>query len=54
VEFYNKGTIPNPRLSMEIKPLGLTEQEKADLVEFLHSLTGEIALEVLAPELPQE
>ncbi len=41
VEYYNKGGTPNPYLSKEIKPLNLTEQEKADLVAFLHALTGE-------------
>lgn len=53
VEFYNHGGIKNPQLSEEIKPLRLTAGEKADLVEFMWALTGEIALEVLAPELPQ-
>lgn len=40
VAFYNKGGTPNPTLSEEIKPLNLTDQEKADLVAFLHALTG--------------
>ena len=41
VEYYNKGGTPNPHLSKQIKPLNLTKQEKADLVAFLHALTGE-------------
>lgn len=41
VAFYNKGGTANPYLSKEIKPLNLTDQEKADLVAFLHALTGE-------------
>ncbi len=41
VEFYNKGGTPNPYLSKGIKPLNLTEQGQADLVAFLHALTGE-------------
>lgn len=53
VEFYNKGGIRNPHLSKEIVPLNLTAQEKADLVEFLQSLTGEIALEVYASDVPR-
>ena len=53
VEFYNKGGIKNPQLSKEIKPLKLTAGEKRDLVEFLGALTGEMDLEVLAPELPK-
>lgn len=40
VEFYNKGGIRNPYLDGGIVPLGLTDQEKKDLVEFLKSLTG--------------
>ncbi len=53
VEFYNQGGISNPQLAKDIHPLKLTDQEKADLVAFLHALTGEISLMVLAPELPQ-
>lgn len=41
VEHYNKGGIKNPWLSQQIKPLGLTEEEKADLVAFLKALSGE-------------
>ena len=40
IDFYNKGGIPNKHLSKEIRPLNLTGQEKADLVEFLKSLGG--------------
>jgi cytochrome c peroxidase len=40
VDFYDQGGIPNKNLSEHIKPLNLTEFEKADLVEFLRSLTG--------------
>ncbi|WP_039963673.1 cytochrome-c peroxidase [Rhodopirellula europaea] len=35
IEWYNKGGHPNPYLSDKMKPLNLTEQEKADLVEFM-------------------
>lgn len=52
VNLYNKGGIPNPHLSPKIKPLNLTDQEKADLVEFLKSLSGEMA-EFKEPELPE-
>ena len=41
VRFYNDGGIDNPELSPLIKPLGLTEQEMAQLVEFLGSLNGD-------------
>lgn len=35
VEWYDKGGHPNPQLSDKIKKLGLTEQEKKDLVAFM-------------------
>lgn len=39
VEFYDKGGGPDKGRSPLIRPLNLTEQEKADLVEFLKTLT---------------
>ncbi|MEK7798389.1 MAG: cytochrome c peroxidase, partial [Acidobacteriota bacterium] len=42
VKFYDRGGVPNQWLSKEIKPLHLTDQEKADLVAFLEALTGEV------------
>jgi cytochrome c peroxidase len=51
IELHNKGGIPNSNLDPLIKPLGLTDAEKKDLVSFLKSLTGsEPALN--APKLP--
>jgi cytochrome c peroxidase len=38
---YNKGGTKNPDLSGDIRPLGLTVPEQADLVEFMSALTGE-------------
>jgi len=52
INFYDQGGIPNPHLSTDIKKLNLSEQEKADLVEFLKSLTGEMP-EFEEPELPE-
>ena len=52
INFYDQGGIPNPHLSTDIKKLNLSEQEKADLVEFLKSLTGEMP-EFGEPELPE-
>lgn len=46
VDFYDKGGIENENLSVHIKPLNLTEEEKENLVEFLRSLTGENPLSV--------
>jgi cytochrome c peroxidase len=40
VEFYNSGGGPRATKDPLLKPLGLTDQEKADLVEFLEALSG--------------
>ncbi len=40
VDFYDRGGFANPMLDGGIRPLGLTAQEKADLVAFLKSLTS--------------
>ncbi|MCE9631123.1 MAG: c-type cytochrome [Planctomycetia bacterium] len=40
VEWYDKGGHPNPHLSDKIRPLKLTAEEKADLVEFMKACTG--------------
>jgi cytochrome c peroxidase len=40
VELYDKGGEQNPFLDSGIRPLNLTPQEKADLVEFLKTLTS--------------
>jgi len=54
VALYNRGGVPNPWLSGEIKPLGLSATEQADLVAFMESLTGEVAPEIAsAPALPR-
>jgi len=42
IQFYDKGGVPNPNLSKEIKPLNLSAQEKLDLLAFLESLTGDV------------
>ncbi|MGD9721918.1 MAG: cytochrome-c peroxidase [Pirellulales bacterium] len=41
VEWYAKGGHPNPNLSDKIKKLNLTDQDKADLVEFMQACTGD-------------
>jgi cytochrome c peroxidase len=51
VDFYDRGGNPNPELDKDIKKLNLTAQEKADVVAFLKSLTGE-ARKVDLPTLP--
>ena len=35
IDLYNKGGIDRPSRAEDIKPLGLTAQEKADLIAFL-------------------
>ena len=40
IELYDQGGEDNPMLDSGIRPLNLTEQEKADLLEFLKALTS--------------
>jgi cytochrome c peroxidase len=42
IEFYDQGGEPNPYLSTEMQRLDLTAKEKADLLEFLKTLSGEV------------
>ncbi len=49
VEFYDKGCSPHSNLDKRIKTLGLTVQEKADLVAFLEALTGSVVEYAQAP-----
>ncbi len=51
IDFYDKGGNPNPSLDKDIQPLKLTPSEKADLVEFMKSLTG-AEVKVALPTLP--
>lgn len=54
VEHYNKGGIKNPQLDQRMKPLNLTKEEKADLVEFMKALSGEGWQHIKAPaEFPK-
>ena len=56
VRFYNEGGGANDNLDDKIKPLHLEEQEIADVVAFLNSLTGDnvetLAAEALAAAPP--
>ena len=53
VAYYNRGGVKNPWLSQDIRPLSLSAGEQADLVAFLHALTGRIDPEVArVPVLP--
>ncbi|MGQ0710418.1 MAG: cytochrome-c peroxidase [Rhodoferax sp.] len=53
VDFYNAGGGDGPNKSPLIKPLGLTDQEKRDLVEFLNTLSMDKPLLVEPPKLPE-
>ena len=49
VDFYAGGGNSNPYLDKEIKPLNLSAQDRADLVKFLESLTGDMPKNVGPP-----
>ncbi|MDB5352918.1 MAG: cytochrome c peroxidase [Planctomycetota bacterium] len=51
IEYYDRGGNANATLDKDIKPLKLTKQEKADLVEFMKALTG-TPIAVALPTLP--
>jgi len=42
IEFYDRGGSANPYLDREIRPLNLTEEERAALVTFLRTLSGTV------------
>jgi cytochrome c peroxidase len=42
VEHYDQGGIDRPSRSDQMKPLGLTAQEKSELVAFLNTLTSNL------------
>lgn len=53
IEFYDQGGTPNPHLSKRIRKLGLSKQDKDDLVVFLtEGLAGELP-DIRAPRLPK-
>jgi cytochrome c peroxidase len=53
VDHYDTGGTPNPALDIDMKKLGLTVQEKSDVVAFMKALSGENKkLDELLPKLP--
>ena len=52
IDFLDQGGGQNPNLSPMVKPLGLTQQEKAELIAFLNALTGE-KIKFEMPKLPK-
>ena len=53
IDFYDRGGIPNPNLSSDMKPLHLTAREKEDLLAFLLALTGPVRNAEPPDRLPQ-
>ena len=51
IEHYNKGGVNKSNLSPNITPLDLSKEEKADLLAFLQTLTGE-PIKITIPQLP--
>jgi len=51
VELYDRGGVPNPLLDPRIRPLGLSDAEKDDLLAFLSTLTGSNAAALVADAL---
>jgi cytochrome c peroxidase len=52
VDHYNTGGIDRPSRSEFIKPLGLSAQEKSDLVAFMQTLTSDVPPTTI-PVLPR-
>src|SRR5262249_11815637 len=52
IDHYNDGGVHRPRRSAQIKPLGLTKQEKADLTAFVNTLTSDM-YPTTVPTLPR-
>jgi cytochrome c peroxidase len=53
VRFYNQGGEKNPNLDQKLHPLGLTDAETNELVEFLRALTGNSVLKRAQLSTPQ-
>ncbi len=54
VEFFNKGGQRNAFLDAEMKPLGLSETEVEDVVNFLGALTSDNSAQLRAAELDRQ
>lgn len=52
VDLYNRGGVERPSRSLEIRRLGLTANERVDLIAFLRTLTSD-PVHVLVPILPR-
>jgi cytochrome c peroxidase len=52
IDLYDRGGVNRPSRADDIRPLGLTRDEKADLIAFLQTLTG-TQVPVSLPRLPR-
>jgi len=52
IDLYNRGGIERPSRAEDVHPLGLSEQEKADLIAFLDTLTAPAQV-VAIPDVPR-
>jgi cytochrome c peroxidase len=52
VDHYDHGFVNRPSLASQMKPLGLTAQERSDLLAFLHTLSSADE-KVTLPTLPR-
>ncbi len=50
VDFYDKGGVLNKHLDADVKPLKLTTDQRADLVQFLRALSGKGWQEIKPPD----
>jgi cytochrome c peroxidase len=53
VRFYNRGGNANPNLDKRLRPLGLSDGEMNDLVEFMRALTSDAVLRRTQSSTPQ-
>jgi cytochrome c peroxidase len=52
IDHYDSGFVTRPSLDTQMRPLGLTPEEKADVLAFLDSLTS-LDPPTIVPVLPQ-
>jgi cytochrome c peroxidase len=52
IDFFDTGGGSNANLSPFMKPLGLSPEEKTDLIELMKALTG-APIKVTVPKLPK-
>ncbi len=53
VRFYNRGGNTNQNLDKRMRPLGLSDSEMNDLVEFMRALTSDVVLRRTQSSIPQ-